>query len=154
MCRCLRVSRSGFYGWAKRPASPREKDNLRLLARIREHHEESDGVMGAPRMHEVLTDEGETASLNRIARLMANDELQGIPQRRRWRRKPSGVRPAYVRNHLERDFTATEPNNKWVTDITYIRTARAGSTSASWSTCAEGRSSAGRCRGRRTVSSS
>jgi putative transposase len=123
MCRCLMVSTSGFYGWAKRPTSPREVDNRRLLARIREHHTASDGVMGAPRMHDALSYEGETASLNRIARLMANDGLQGIPQRRRWRRKPSAVRPAYVRNHLERDFTATEPNTKWVTDITYIRTA-------------------------------
>jgi putative transposase len=124
MCRCLKVSRSGFYGWARRPASPREVDNRRLLGRIREHHTASDGVMGMPRMHEVLIGEGETASPNRIARLMANDGLQGIPQRRRWRRKPSGVRPAYVRNHLERDFTAPEPNTKWVTDITYIRTAQ------------------------------
>ena len=123
MCRCLRVSRSGFYGWARRPKSPRRLDNERLLGRIRTHHAASDGVMGASRMHEELTDEGETASLNRIARLMAKDGLQGIPQRRQWRRKASGVRPAHVRNHLERDFTATEPNTKWVTDITYIYTA-------------------------------
>ncbi len=54
---------------------------------------------------------------------MARNGLQGIPQRRRWRRKQSGIRPAYVRNHLERDFTATEANTKWVTDITYIHTA-------------------------------
>ena len=54
---------------------------------------------------------------------MAGDGLQGIPQRRQWRPKRSGVRPAYVRNHLERDFTATEPNTKWETDITYIYTA-------------------------------
>ena len=123
MCRCLRVSTSGFYGWSKRSPSPREQDNRRLLARIREHHTASDGVMGMPRMHEELTDEGETASRNRIARIMAKEGLQGIPQRRQWRRKRSGARPAHVRNHLERDFSATEPNRKWVTDITYIYTA-------------------------------
>jgi len=123
MCRCLKVSSSGFYAWSRRSPSLRARDNRRLLERIREHHAASDGVMGAPRMHEVLTDEGETASLNRVARLMARDELKGIPQRRRWRHKPSGARPAHVRNHLERDFTASEPNTKWVTDITYIRTA-------------------------------
>ncbi len=123
MCRCLRVSRSGFYGWNKRSMSPREVANRRLLGRIREHHAASDGVMGMPRMHEALTDEGETASPNRIARLMAKNGLYGIPQRRRWRHKPSGIRPAYVRNHLERDFSATAPNTKWVTDITYISTA-------------------------------
>lgn len=122
MCRCLRVSRSGFYAWDRRPPSGRKVDNQRLLVRIREHHKASDGVMGAPRMHEVLTGEGETASLNRIARLMAQNSLQGIPQRRQWRRRASGVRPAHVQNHLERDFRATEPNTKWVTDITYIYT--------------------------------
>lgn len=123
MCRCLRVSRSGFYAWAGRAPSDRELENRRLLGRIHEHHQASDGVMGAPRMHEVLQGEGETASLNRVARLMTRDGLKGIPQKRRWRSKSSGVRPPYVRNHLERDFSATEPNTKWVTDITYIHTA-------------------------------
>ena len=103
--------------------SRREADNRRLLVRIHEHHTASDGVMGMPRMHEELTDEGETASRNRIARLMARNGLKGIPQRKQWRRKPSGIRPAFVQNHLERDFKASEPNTKWVTDITYIRTA-------------------------------
>ncbi len=80
--------------------------------------------MGMPRMHEQLCYEGETASPNRVARLMAKDGLFGIPQRRQWRKKRSGVRPAHIRNHLERDFSAAEPNTKWVTDITYIYTAQ------------------------------
>jgi len=79
MCRCLKVSSSGFYAWSKRPVSRRGLDNQRLLERIREHHAASDGVMGMPRMHEALTDEGETASPNRIARLMARNGLYGIP---------------------------------------------------------------------------
>lgn len=96
----------------------------RLLSRIREHHAASDGVIGMPRMHEDLTGEEETASPNRIARLMARNGLFGIPQRRSWRKKRSGVRPAHVINHLERDFSASEPNTQWVTDITYIHTAQ------------------------------
>lgn len=123
MCRCLRVSTSGFHAWSKRSMSRRSQDNQRLLVRIRELHAGSDGVMGMPRMHEELGYEGETASPNRIARLMASEGLQGVPQRRQWRKKPSAARPAYVRNHLERDFVANEPNTKWVTDITYLRTA-------------------------------
>ncbi len=66
---------------------------------------------------------GEPCSRNRVARLMRDDGLRGIPQRRRWRTKPTGTRPDHVQNHLARDFTADEPNTKWVTDITYIRTA-------------------------------
>lgn len=123
MCRCLEVSTSGFHAWSKRSTSRRELDNQRLLVRIRELHAGSDGVMGMPRMHEELRYDGETASPNRVARLMVSDGLYGVPQRRQWRKKRTGVRPSTVRNHLERDFEALEPNTKWVTDITYIRTA-------------------------------
>ena len=122
MCRCLQVSPSGFHGWCRRLPSARARDNARLLEKIRDHHAASDGVMGAGRIHEALGYEGETASLNRVARLMAADGLSGVPQKRAWRSKPSGIRPTGVRNHLERDFTANEPNTKWVIDITYIRT--------------------------------
>jgi len=104
--------------------SARAIDNQRLLTRIRVHHAASDSVMGMPRMHEQLSYEGETASPNRVARLMASNGLFGIPQRRAWRKKHSGIRPAHLRNHLQRDFSALEPNAKWVTDITHIPTAQ------------------------------
>lgn len=99
------------------------RDNARLLAKIREHHAVSGGVMGTPRMHEVLGYEGETARRNRIARLMAGAGLSGVPQKRRWRHNRSGVRPAHVRNHLPRDFAALEANTKWV-DITCVRSGK------------------------------
>jgi len=54
---------------------------------------------------------------------MRADGLRGIPERRRWRNKTSGARPGDVENHLQRQFDADEPITKWVTDITYIRTA-------------------------------
>ena len=122
MCRCLKVSRSGFHAWCKRPVSARAHDNQRLLVQIMALHDASDGVMGVPRMQEELSYAGETASRNRVARLMASNGLFGIPQRRAWRSQRSGIRPLHVRNHLQRDFSAREPNTKWVTDITYIPT--------------------------------
>lgn len=123
MCRCLKVSPSGFYAWDKRPPSARQVDNERLLARIREMHDDSRGTLGAPRMHEDLTQAGETASLNRIARLMAVHGIQGWPRKkRRGQRGKPGLPPPGVRNLLERDFTALEPETKWVTDITEIKT--------------------------------
>lgn len=123
MCRCLRVSTSGYYDWSKRSPSARQADNDRLLGRIRELHEDSRGVLGAGRMHEDLAAEGESASLNRVARLMAADGLQGWPRKkRRGQRGQPGLAPPGVRNWLERDFTAREPETKWVTDITEIKT--------------------------------
>mgnify|MGYP000072502835 CR=1 FL=1 len=122
MCRSLGVSPSGYYDWRDRPLSARAKDNQRLLVCIRALHTESDGVLGAPRIRDHLRHEGETCSLNRVARLMRVNGIQGIPQKRRWGKKPSGQRPLGIQNHLQRDFCASEPNTKWVTDITYIDT--------------------------------
>lgn len=123
MCRLLNVSASGYYGWLSRPVSGRESDNQRLLSRIRQLHADSQGALGAPRMHEDLLDEGETASKNRVARLMAADGLQGWPRKKKLGYKgPSELPPPDVNNVLERNFTATEPETKWVTDITEVRT--------------------------------
>ena len=121
MCRCLKVSPSGYYGWRSRPLSPRAKDSQRLATRICALHEASGGVLGSPRIWEDLRYEGEFCSLNRVARLMRVNGIQGIPVKRRHRSKASEGRPQGVQNHLQRDFAAAEPNTKWVTDITYIR---------------------------------
>ena len=123
MCRYLGVSPSGYYGWGTRPLSARAQDNARLLEQIRVLHAHHDGVVGSPRIWEDLRYAGERCGRHRVARLMRRAGLQGVPQRRQWRKKPSGARPRGPRNHLERDFSAAAPNTKWVTDITYIRTA-------------------------------
>ena len=122
-CRCLQVSPSGYYDWRERAPSVRERDNQRLLGRIEALHAASDGVLGAPRLWEDLRYAGESCSLNRVARLMQKQGLQGIPARRRWRKKSSSARPAGLENHLARDFRAYEQNTKWATDITFIETA-------------------------------
>lgn len=122
MCRCLKVSPSGYYAWVTRTPSARARDNSRLLTRIREIHADGGGILGAPRMHEDLAHEGETASLNRVARLMATNGIQGWPRKKRRGRGKPGQRPIGIANHLQRDFTATEPETKWVTDITEIST--------------------------------
>lgn len=123
MCRCLGVSPSGYYDWVKRPLCKTKVDNLRLLTKIEDIHEDSRGIIGAPRMHEDLLNDGESISLNRVARIMATNGLQGWP-----RRKKRGIRgkvqlySPLVENHLNRDFKALEPETKWVTDITEMKT--------------------------------
>jgi putative transposase len=122
MCRLLKVSPSGYYEWRDRQPSRRQQDNTRLLRKIRHIHQESDGVFGSPRIWEDLRYDGETCSLNRVARLMKANAVVGIPSRKQWRKRKSTQRPDHVINHLERDFTAEQSDTKWVTDITYIRT--------------------------------
>ncbi|MEN9119352.1 IS3 family transposase, partial [Xanthomonas euvesicatoria] len=58
MCRCLKLSASGYYESSKRPASARQLDNERLVVRMRELHEDSRGTLGAGRMREDLAEEG------------------------------------------------------------------------------------------------
>jgi putative transposase len=118
------VSPSGYYDWQARSPSARQLDNARLLARIREMLQDSKGAMGAPRRHEDLTGFGETASKNRMARLMAADGLQSWPRKKkRGQRRLASVSPPGVHNLLERDFTALQPETKWVTNITEIKTS-------------------------------
>ena len=76
----------------------------------------------------------------------AEDGLQGWPRpKRRGQRGRPALTPPGVRNLLERDFTALEPETKWVTDITELKTGRASCACASCSTCSTSAWWAGRC---------
>ena len=118
MCRLLKVSPSDYYDWRERPPSATAIENEALLAKIRQLHMESDGVMGAPRIRDELHYQGLRYGKNRIARLIRLHDIQGIPQRRQWRRKAPGLRPTGIDNVLNRDFKADQANAKWMTDIT------------------------------------
>ena len=102
------VPQRGYYDWRARHPSNRAQGNSRLLRRIHALHTDSEGVFGSPRMFDELHYEGETCSLNRVARLMKSAGLVGIPARTKWRNKPSGKRLDHVSNHLQCDFTAGE----------------------------------------------
>ena len=123
MCRRLQVSPSGYYASQHRPLNRRARENVPLIQEIRSIHAESDGVYGSPKLWQELQGRGYSCGKHRVARLMKQEGLQGIPSRKRWRRGRSGIRPQEVTNQLARDFGAETPNTKWVTDITYIRTA-------------------------------
>ena len=74
MCRVLRVSRSGFYEWAKEPVTAREKRDEELLGLIRDSYDASTGAYGSPRVFADLKDAGEKVSRKRVARLMKAHE--------------------------------------------------------------------------------
>jgi len=123
MCRLLCVSPSGYYAWRRRKPSCRAVTNARLVTAIREIHAASDGVYGSPQILDELIQRGESCGVPRVARLMRAQGIVGIPAPRRWRARRPGRRPTGLVNHLARDFVASAPNTKWVSDITYIRTA-------------------------------
>lgn len=122
MCRILKVHHSGFYAWLKEPLSNKAKDDRRIMGLLKQAWLESGCVYGYRKLHDDLRSLGENYSLNKIARLTS---LAGIKAQIGYKRKAGfyGGKPAVVApNHLDRAFNVDEPDQTWVTDITYIRT--------------------------------
>ena len=123
MCELLEVSTSGYYAWLARPLSAGALADRDLTETIREIWEESDQTYGAPRIHaELVDDHGMRVGRKRVARLMAAAGIQGV-SRRKWVRttiRDDKTRPAP--DLVQRQFTATAPNEVWAADITFIPT--------------------------------
>lgn len=123
LCAVLQVSVSGYYDWLKRRPSRRAEANAGLAARIRAVHEASRQTYGYLRVHAQLRASGEQVGKHRVARLMVH---LGLVTKGRRRFKLTTQRAETHRraaNVLAGDFTAQQPNDKWVADITYIPTA-------------------------------
>ncbi len=123
MCRVLRVSPSGFYGWRQRGLSARARQDAALLESIRRFHRRSDGTYGAPRLWKDLREEaGHAVGQKRVARLMRAAGLVGVSRRRGVRTTRRGTVAAPAADLVQRHFAATAPNQLWVADITYVPT--------------------------------
>lgn len=123
MCRVLKVSRSGYYGWLRRPESRRSQANRFLLWEIKVVHERSRKTYGSPRVTVELHAEGVRCSENRVARLMRLGGIRAKTKRKFKATTDSKHRLPVAPNLLDRQFTVDRPNRVWVSDITYIWTA-------------------------------
>lgn len=123
MCLVLGVSRSGYYAWRRRQPSARERANRLLSALIRLLHQKSRRTYGYRRIHAALVAQGTTCGKNRVARLMQKDGLRARRRRRYKRTTQSRHNWPVAPNRLAQSFVATSPNQKWLTDITYVWTA-------------------------------
>ena len=121
MCRILKVHPSGYYAWVHKPLSDREIDDLRLSRVIKDSYEASHRVYGYRRIYLDLRETGEFVGQNRVLKIMKQHgikAIRGYKVHKYGYGRPSIVTP----NHLKRDFDVAQPNEAWVTDITYIRT--------------------------------
>jgi putative transposase len=123
LCRALRVSRSGYTFWRRRPPSRRSQEEQALLGRIRAAHNESRGTYGSPRITQELRAREVSCSRNRVARLMRKDAITARPVRRFVVTTDSRHALPVAANHLEQKFTAEQPNTHWSADITYLWTS-------------------------------
>ena len=122
MCRVLKVSKSGYYGWRHRPPSARAKADAALAERIGRVHRDSRETYGAPRVHAELRSSGVRCGRKRVARLMRDAGLVGCGgRRRRVRTTRTGTteRASAAPDLVKRNFTPGAPDRLWVADITY-----------------------------------
>lgn len=122
MCVELGVSKSGYYAWRNRPPSDRDLRDEELLAKINASFKALDGNPGVRRIHAELAAGGDCVGLKRVHRLMQAAGLQGRHPKSFKRTTLPGENPVGAPDLIGRDFTAAEPNTKWVGDITYIKT--------------------------------
>ena len=124
LCAVLGVSRSGYYAWQKRKPSAREQANQELIEQIQRLFSWSRSTYGYRRIHASLVDQGIVCSQNRVARLMRQLRLLGRRRRRFRVTTQSRHNFPVAPNLLARNFWATVPNQKWLADITYVRTGQ------------------------------
>ena len=120
MCRFFKVSRSGYYGFVKRMDNPAK--DLELAELIRECQQETKQTYGYRRVAIWLERKGVHHNPKTILRVMNKYNLLSVVRRRRYYNYSQALHR--YDNLLNRDFHADRPNQKWVTDISYIKTAQ------------------------------
>lgn len=122
LCQILDVSASGYYDWRDRPESERAKQNRALLSKITVFHRASRGIYGSPRIHRDLLESGEQVGVNRVARLMRDNDIQSRMARKFVITTDSKNTQQPAPDKLRRQFKVAEPDKAWVSDTTFIPT--------------------------------
>lgn len=118
MCRFFSVSRSGYYGYVSRMDIPAW--DLSLAKKIRECQEEYGRTYGYRRVHIWLERQNIYRNPKTVLRVMQKYGLLSVIRRKKYRNYGEYLHK--YSNLLNRDFSAERPNQKWVTDISYIHT--------------------------------
>lgn len=122
MCRLLSVSASGYYSWRDRSLSPRAQKNAALAHNIKRIFDKEKSRAGAKRIAKRLRLEGIFAGRHRIARIMRKNGWRAKAARKFKATTNSNHHLPVAPNLLQQNFTASKPNEKWVSDITYVWT--------------------------------
>lgn len=123
MADLLEVTPSRYYAWRKAPKSLRQQENEQIQEEMEPIWLASRKQYGSPRMTQALRQKGIVVGHNRVARLMRDTEMK--PKRKHhWKATTQSNHLLPVaENLLGRNFEADKPNQKWVSDLTYIQTA-------------------------------
>lgn len=122
MCKMLCVSPSGYYDWRDRPLSTRARENLFLASKIKAVFDEEHSRAGAKRITKRLNMNGVSTGRHRVARIMRLHDWRAKAAKKFKATTNSNHKLPVAPNLLQQDFSASKPNEKWVSDITYIWT--------------------------------
>lgn len=124
MCKVLKISKNSYYRSKNYIPSDRDGENRMLLSEIHRICERSKSTYGSPRITEELKAKGFKVSRPRVARLMRKHGIKAVSKKRFIVTTDSKHQYPVVDNVLDRDFKATATAQKWVSDITYLKTAQ------------------------------
>jgi len=122
LCQIMDVSPRGFRAFRSRPISQSQRTDMVLLAHIREQHRLSLGSYGRPRMTEELKELGFDVGHRRVGRIMRQNGISVVRTHKHKVTTDSNHKFNIAPNLLNRNFSADQPNQKWVVDISYIWT--------------------------------
>lgn len=125
MCQTLKVSKSGYYKWLSRKPSARALETHDMANQVRSIWEGSKRRYGSPKITMELWDQGIRISRPRVARIMKKEGIKSIIGKQYKVSTTDSRHDLPVNeNHLNRNFNAEAPGEKWVSDITYITTGQ------------------------------
>ena len=122
MCRLLSVSVSGYYGWRDRKPSRREEENRQLSIKIKFIFDDEKSRAGALRITKRLNSEGTPVGRHRVAKIMRSNGWRARAAKKFKATTNSNHSLPVAPNLLQQNFLAHKPNEKWVSDITYVWT--------------------------------
>jgi putative transposase len=122
ICQLLPIAHPPTYDARRRPPSARRRRDQELKVEIRRIYDEHFGIYGARKVWRQLHREGIAVARCTVERLMVELGLAGVRRgkpRKTTTSEPAAARPADL---VERDFSASRPNQLWVADLTYVAT--------------------------------
>ena len=122
MCRLFGVSRGGYYQWSKQRGLPVKKSELDLVTKIKLIFEKSRKTYGVDRIQKSLAALGVKAGTRKISRIMRENSFRVVTVKKYKATTNSKHSLPVFENLLNQNFKAETPNQKWVSDITYVPT--------------------------------
>lgn len=130
MCRVLKVSKSSYYAWINRPNSKRAEENKALLDDIRDVYSASNNTYGSIKVRKAIEAKKpaerkcklKRINHKRIERIMHEEGIVSKVRKKYKATTNSNHNLPVAENILNREFEAERPNEKLVSDITYVPT--------------------------------